>query len=80
MEQEERDSADACSACGAAVEENTQGAFGFGTENVLCGACARARGGRYDPVRDAWDALPDLSGLGDEAYGAAPHERSRRRR
>ena len=80
MQENERDTADVCSACGAAVDESAQGAFGFGTENVLCGACARARGGRYDALRDTWDTLPDLSGLGDEAYGAAPHERSPRRR
>jgi hypothetical protein len=73
------DEADVCGACGAAVEQGAQGAFGFGTENVLCAACAAARGGRYDARRDAWDVAPDLTDLNDEAYGASPHERGRRR-
>jgi hypothetical protein len=40
---------------------------------VLCAAGATARGGRYDAGRDVWDVSPDLTGLADEAYGAAPH-------
>jgi hypothetical protein len=72
-------SEEVCSACGAAVDADDAGVFAFGTENLLCAACARARGGRYDARRDAWEAEPDLSGLRDEAYGAAPHEQRRRR-
>ena len=79
MEREEWESAEACSACGAAVHEDSVGAFGFGTENLLCAQCALARGGRYDARRDTWDVEPDLSDLRDEAYGAAPHEMRRRR-
>ena len=82
MEQDEReeDGADVCSACGAQVAADAVGAYGFGAENVLCARCAAARGGRYDSGRDRWLAEPDVSDLGDEAYGASPHERERRRR
>jgi hypothetical protein len=70
---------DVCCLCGAVLSVDSAGAFGFGTENVLCAACASARGGRYDAERDVWDVAPDLTGLPDEAYGAAPHERRGRR-
>lgn len=79
MEQDEWESSDLCSACGARIEAGAEGSFGFGTENVLCPACAAARGGRYDAEGERWVVEPDLSGLGDEAYGAAPHEQRRRR-
>ena len=79
MEREDWEGAAVCALCGAPVESDTEGAFGFGTENVLCAECAVARGGRYDVERDVWEVAPDLSGLGDEAYGAAPHEVRRRR-
>jgi hypothetical protein len=74
MDPEDREELDACSLCGALLSE-AAGGFGFGTENVLCAACATARGGRYDAERDVWEVAPDLGGLPDEAYGAAPHER-----
>ncbi|HEX5065836.1 MAG TPA: hypothetical protein VFY49_06965 [Myxococcota bacterium] len=79
MEQDEFENPDVCSACGAAVYDDAEGVFGYGTENVLCASCAQARGGRYDVERDTWDVQPDLSGLRDESYGAAPHEQRRRR-
>jgi hypothetical protein len=78
MEREEWESEQICGLCGARVHAETEGAFGFGTENVLCRACATARGGRYDAERDTWDVAPDLSGLSDEAYGATPGETRRR--
>jgi hypothetical protein len=74
MEPEDREQLDVCSLCGARLSDSAP-AFGFGTENVLCGPCAMARGGRYNAERDVWDVAPDLSGLADEAYGAAPRER-----
>jgi len=80
MEREEWESEDACAQCGARVHAGTGGAFGFGDENVLCRACATARGGRYAAARDEWDVAPDLSGLRDEAYGATPGEARGRRR
>ena len=70
---------EACALCGERVAPETERGFGFGTGNVLCAACAAKRGGRYDAQRDAWDVAPDLTGLSDEAYGAAPHERRRRK-
>lgn len=73
MEREEWEGTRECADCGRAVVAD--GAFGFGTENVLCAACATARGGRYDAERDVWETAPDLAGLADEAYGASPHER-----
>ena len=79
MHSEEREDLEVCSLCGAELSLDSQRAFGFGTENVLCAACATARGGRYDAQRDVWEVEPDLEGLADEAYGAAPHEKSRRR-
>ena len=80
MEQDDRsEEALVCAACGAAVASDAERAFEFGDENVLCAACATARGGRYDEHRDAWEPPPDLSGIGDEAYGATPGERRRRR-
>jgi hypothetical protein len=78
QEPDDRDVAEVCSACGAAIHEGVQGSFAFGTENALCAGCAAARGGRYDAERDRWDVEPDLAGLGDEAYGASPHEQRRR--
>jgi hypothetical protein len=77
MEQEDREELDVCSLCGSLLSLGPVRAFGFGTDNVLCGACATARGGRYNAERDVWEVTPDLSGLPDEAYGAAPHERRR---
>ena len=77
-DREDRDEADVCASCGTrgALER----AFAFGTGNLLCAACAIARGGRYDALRDAWEVAPDLAGLADEAYGASPHEIRRGRR
>ena len=80
MEREEWESEDACAQCGVRVRAGAEGAFGFGDENVLCRACATARGGRYDAERDTWDVAPDLSDLPDEAYGATPGEAQGRRR
>ncbi len=74
IEPEDREECFVCSLCGAQVAAESERAFAFGTENVLCSACATARGGRYDALRDVWDVVPDLAGLADEAYGAAPHE------
>lgn len=79
MDPEDREELDVCSLCGALLSVDSAGRFEFGTENVLCAACAMARGGRYDAERDVWEVAPDLSGLVDEAYGAAPHERRGRR-
>ena len=79
MERDDRDDFEVCSRCGARVLTEDR-AFGFGTENVLCGPCAIARGGSYDEERDVWTVAPDLTGLADEAYGAAPHEVKKGRR
>jgi hypothetical protein len=79
MDQDERSEARSCAACGATLEGDGDRAFEFGDENLLCFECAVARGGRYDESRDAWEPGPDLRGLGDEAYGASPHEQRRRR-
>jgi hypothetical protein len=76
MDREEWEEPSVCAGCGAQVSE-TESPFAFGTENVLCSECALARGGRYDVERDVWEEAPDLTGLPDEAYGAAPHERRR---
>ena len=76
---DERTESRACADCGAPFEGDTERAFDFGTGNALCAACAARRGGRYDAGRDVWDVAPDLTGLDDEAYGASPHERERRR-
>jgi hypothetical protein len=76
---EDREEREACASCGARIAPESERAFGFGTGNMLCAACASARGGRYDAQRDTWDVAPDLAGLGDEAYGAAPHEQRRGR-
>jgi hypothetical protein len=77
VDHEEREEAAVCAVCGADVSD-AENPFVFGTENVLCSECALARGGRYDVERDVWETAPDLTGLPDEAYGAAPHERRRR--
>jgi hypothetical protein len=77
-EPEDRQERETCALCGERIVPETERGFGFGTGNVLCAACAAKRGGRYDARRDAWDVAPDLTGLPDEAYGAAPHERRRR--
>jgi len=76
MERDEWEEAAVCALCGAQVSD-AESPFVFGTENVLCPECALARGGRYDPERDVWEAAPDLTDLPDEAYGAAPRERRR---
>lgn len=77
---EDRDIPSSCAVCGRAVASDAERSFGFGAGNVLCWDCAEARGGRYDALRDTWETPPDLSGLPDEAYGAAPHEIRRGRR
>jgi hypothetical protein len=76
---EDREEREVCASCGERIAPESERAFGFGAGNVLCAACASARGGRYDARRDTWDVAPDLAGLTDEAYGAAPHERRRGR-
>ena len=78
MEQEDREEFEVCCLCDALLSADSASAFGFGTENVLCASCATARGGRYDAVRDVWEVVPDLRGLADEAYGAAPREKRKR--
>ena len=75
---DDRDENEACSSCGAVLLSDSERGFRFGTGNVLCTACAIARGGQYDAARDAWSVLPDLSGLADEAYGSTPNERGGR--
>jgi hypothetical protein len=72
---DERDFGDLCGVCGASVAAETESAYSFGTGSVLCFECSIARGGRFDAGRDIWDPPPDVAGLPDEAYGAAPHER-----
>jgi hypothetical protein len=78
MDPDEIESAEVCSLCGATITADAE-SFAFGAGNALCFECATARGGRYDAERDAWDRLPDVSGIADEAYGASPHERRRGR-
>ena len=79
MEQDDRSEARVCAGCGAPVLGDAERTFEFGDENVICWECAVARGGRYDEARDAWERVPDLGGIADEAYGASPHETRRRR-
>jgi hypothetical protein len=79
-DREGREEREACALCGERTSPATERGFEFGAGNVLCAACAAARGGRFDADRDVWEVAPDLSGLDDEAYGAAPHERRRRKR
>jgi len=74
MNPEDRGESAVRSQCGEPVPEGSGRVFEFGTENVLCGGCATARGGRYDGDRETWVVAPDLTGLPDESYGAAPHE------
>ncbi len=77
---EDREVSAECGLCGARISLASGRAFEFGAENVLCFDCALERGGRYDEARDVWEVSPDLSGLGDEAYGSSPHEIRRGRR
>ena len=74
IDPENRQEREVCVLCGERIASESERAFAFGTDNVLCCACATARGGRYDALHDVWDVAPDLAGLADEAYGAAPHE------
>ncbi len=76
MQREEWEASAVCALCGSPVS-GVERPFVYGTENVLCAGCARARGGRYDAQRDCWVAAPSLSELPDEAYGVAPHEHRR---
>ena len=69
MDPEDREDLDVCCLCGAALSVESDCAFAFGAQNLLCAECATARGGRYDAERDRWDVAPDLTGLPDEAYG-----------
>jgi hypothetical protein len=77
---EDREERETCALCGERIAPASERAFGFGAGNVLCARCAAARGGRFDAERDVWDVSPDLSGIADEAYGAAPHEMRRGKR
>ena len=52
-----------CAACGADVLPETDRVFAFGEENLLCYACASARGGVYDEVEDRWVRAPQLRDL-----------------
>lgn len=78
MDPDERESSDVCALCGATITADAE-SFGFGAGNQLCFECAAARGGRYDAERDRWEKPPDVRGISDEAYGAAPHDARRRR-
>ena len=78
MEREEWEGAGICARCGAAVSPGSERSFGFGVGNVLCWGCATELGGKYDAERETWSTSPDVTGLPDEAYGAA-HETRRTR-
>ena len=79
MQDRDEQGSEVCAGCGRSVAAGSEQTYAFGDENFLCAGCAVDRGGRYDEARDVWAVTPDLSGLPDEAYGAAPHERERRR-
>lgn len=62
MHRDESDQLVTCADCGAEVDSRER-PYGFGSESVLCFACAERRGGSYDALHDRWTETPDLSGL-----------------
>jgi len=62
MHRDESDQLLSCADCGATVDSRER-IYGFGTDGVLCFACAERRGGSYDTLHDRWTEVPDLADL-----------------
>jgi hypothetical protein len=52
-----------CADCGAQLPGESDRAFGFGTDQLLCWQCAERRGGRYDARQERWSVAPDVADL-----------------
>ena len=52
-----------CSDCGSPVEAGRDRGFSFGSDGVLCWACALRRGGSYDARRERWTRPPRVDDL-----------------
>jgi hypothetical protein len=51
-----------CGDCGASIGEVDR-SYPFGTDSVLCEACALRRGGVYDEQEDRWITHPFVDDL-----------------
>ncbi len=62
-----------CEHCGEEIQDVAlERGYMFSEDKALCYACALARGGAYDELRDTWVRPPDMSGLsldGDPEFG-----------
>jgi len=58
-----------CIECGATISVGPDRGYVFGSDHVLCFACAERRGGRYDADRDDWSSPPDTLGLPTDVEG-----------
>ncbi len=63
MHESEESLLERCVDCRAELLSGHDPAFCFGTTGVLCAACARARGGRYDGRLERWEVAPDYRDL-----------------
>lgn len=52
-----------CALCGAELSVAGDRRYAFGSDGVLCYACAVERGGVYDELHDRWTQDADTSGL-----------------
>ena len=52
-----------CSDCGDTVAPQSDRAYAFGTDGVLCMECSVRRGGAWDEARDAWSVPPRVDDL-----------------
>jgi hypothetical protein len=52
-----------CAECGAEIAPSRERGYSFGSNAVLCYACAIRRGGVYDERQDRWLRDADTRGL-----------------
>jgi hypothetical protein len=67
------DNSAVCADCGEPIEDvGLQRTYLFAEDEVLCQACAMARGGVYDELHDRWVTPPNLHDLypdGEKEFG-----------
>ena len=52
-----------CSDCGDALAPQSDRAYAFGTDGVLCMECSVRRGGAWDETRETWSVPPRVDDL-----------------
>ena len=67
------DNSAVCADCGERIEDaGLERTYAFAEDELLCYACALARGGSYDEQHDHWVKAPKMDGLfpeGEKEFG-----------